>query len=81
MLASMIVQTGWLASKAKIEFIMQLIEAAFCRFPASGDCWPELLLTMDHIMPQLFDEIVDESNRQTITSPMMQFKSDTISLY
>ena len=79
--ASMIVQTGWLASKAKIEFITQLIEAAFCRFLASGDCWPELLLTMDHIMSQLFDEIVDESNRQTITSPMMQFKSDAISLY
>jgi len=34
----MIVQTGWLASMAKIEFT-QLIVAAFCRFPASVDCW------------------------------------------
>jgi len=36
--ASMIVQTGRLDGKAKIE-LTQSIKATFYRFPASVDCW------------------------------------------
>ena len=36
--ASMTVQTGWLAGKAKIE-LTQLIKAAFYHFLVSVDCW------------------------------------------
>jgi hypothetical protein len=38
MAASMIVQTGRLDGKAKIE-LTQSIKATFYRFPASVDCW------------------------------------------